>query len=112
MYWLVIPEFEGACLLTPALLVKLKEVVDLFHKLKEERLSKRESISDAVEKYVEENGFEALEKLIESEVSSNKCTTRFRQVFFIECDDRRKHEDVLVPLFSSLVVFSFVLFVL
>lgn len=84
IYWLVIPEFEGACVVTPALLVKLQEVVDLFHKLKEERLSKRESISDAVERYVEENGFEALEKLIESEVSSYIYMARFRKVFSLK----------------------------
>lgn len=72
--WLVIPEFEGASLayerlVTPAVLAKLQEAVDLYNKIKEkERVSKRERFSDAVEKYIKENGFKALEKLIESKV--------------------------------------------
>lgn len=72
VYWLGIPEFEGASLayerlVTPAVL-KLQEAIDLYNKIKEERCSKRERFSDSVEKYIKENGFEALEKLIASKV--------------------------------------------
>lgn len=58
--------------------MKLQQVIDSYHKLKEERLSKRETILDAVDKYVEENGFEALEKRIALKVSSY--SSQFRRV--------------------------------
>lgn len=67
------PRFDGSIrayhgLVRPILVIKLQEVIDLLHKL-EERICKRETFLDLVEKYIKENGPEAMEKLIELEVS-------------------------------------------
>ena len=58
---LVMPQFEGAGLVRP--------FIHGFGILNEERLCKRKAFLDVVDKYVEENGSEALEKLIVSQVS-------------------------------------------
>ncbi|XP_059647965.1 uncharacterized protein LOC132294217 isoform X2 [Cornus florida] len=68
--FLVLPHFEGAyhvyaCVVRPYCLVNPEEVINKFNKLKE--LShKGENFLAMAEKYLEENGSEALEKLITS----------------------------------------------
>ncbi|XP_057787980.1 uncharacterized protein LOC131005173 isoform X4 [Salvia miltiorrhiza] len=63
---LVMPQFEGACLAYQGL---VRSVIDRFGMLKEGRLCKRENFWDVVEKYINENGPEALEKLIALEMT-------------------------------------------
>ncbi|KAK4438081.1 HVA22-like protein c [Sesamum alatum] len=82
--WLVVPRFRGAChayrrLITLCLFadvhsvidrwsVGFQAVIDRFYKPEEEKLLKTESFGDVVEKYIKENGAEALEKLIASKI--------------------------------------------
>ncbi|KAL2254485.1 UNVERIFIED_CONTAM: HVA22-like protein c [Sesamum indicum] len=85
-FWLVVPRFRGAChayrrLISLCLLVDVHSVIDRwsvdlqavinrFYKAKEEKLRKTEAFEDVVEKYIKENGAEALEKLIASKIQS------------------------------------------
>lgn len=74
IFWLVMPGFEGSnhayqSLVRPILLMKLQAVIKRFNELREERICKRGTVSDVVEKYIKENGPEAVEKLFELEVS-------------------------------------------
>ncbi|KAL1534406.1 hypothetical protein AAHA92_30587 [Salvia divinorum] len=66
-FCLVMPQFEGACLAYQGL---VSSVIDRFGMLMEERLCKRKTFLDVLDKYINENGSEALEKLIASQVSS------------------------------------------
>ncbi|KAH6833112.1 hypothetical protein C2S53_002976 [Perilla frutescens var. hirtella] len=73
--WLVMPRFDGAChayqgLVRPVLWLKVQAVLN---RLKEERCSKRDTHLDVVEKFIKENGSEALEKLIALEQESQEC---------------------------------------
>ncbi|KAL0357002.1 UNVERIFIED_CONTAM: HVA22-like protein c [Sesamum calycinum] len=81
-FWLVVPRFRGAChayrrLISLCLFadvhsvidrwsVEIQAVIDRFYKAKEGKLRNTETFSDVVEKYIKENGAEALEKLIEA----------------------------------------------
>ena len=67
IFCLVMPQFEGACLAYQGL---VSSFIDRFDMLMEERLCKRRTFLDVVDKYLNENGSEALEKLIASQVSS------------------------------------------
>ncbi|KAL0422450.1 UNVERIFIED_CONTAM: HVA22-like protein c [Sesamum latifolium] len=87
-FWLVVPRFHGAChayrrLISLCLFVDvhsvinrwsvdLQAVIDRFYKAKEEKLRKTETFADVVEKYIKENGVEALEKLIASKSESKE----------------------------------------
>ncbi|GFP86828.1 hva22-like protein a [Phtheirospermum japonicum] len=69
IFWLVIPRFHGAYyayqrLVRPFLVVNLQEAVDSLYKLKEEQTREKERFLDAVERYIKENGSEALEKVV------------------------------------------------
>ena len=72
--WLVVPHFNGACyvyecLLRPCLSVNPQIVVKYLIKPKENPSLIAESFLAVAERYVKENGSEALEKLIDSKVS-------------------------------------------
>ncbi|KAL0335038.1 UNVERIFIED_CONTAM: hypothetical protein Sradi_4715700 [Sesamum radiatum] len=83
-FWLVVPRFRGAChayrrLISLCLFadvhsvidrwpVEIQAVIDRFYKAKEGKLRNTETFSDVVEKYIKENGAEALEKLIASKM--------------------------------------------
>ncbi|GFP86827.1 hva22-like protein a [Phtheirospermum japonicum] len=69
IFWLVIPRFHGACyayksFVRPFLVVNVQEAIDSLYKLKEEQAREKERFLDVAEKYIQENGSEALEKLI------------------------------------------------
>ncbi|KAL3814366.1 hypothetical protein ACJIZ3_015634 [Penstemon smallii] len=69
--WLVIPQFNGAShtyqsLVHPFLSVNLQAIISRFYKPKEGELLKNENFIDVADKYIKENGLEALEKLIAS----------------------------------------------
>ncbi|XP_042005115.1 uncharacterized protein LOC121753890 isoform X5 [Salvia splendens] len=66
IFCLVMPQFEGACLAYQGL---VSSFIDRFDMLMEERLCKRRTFLDAVDKYINENGSEALEKLIASQMT-------------------------------------------
>ncbi|KAL1534396.1 hypothetical protein AAHA92_30578 [Salvia divinorum] len=66
-FCLVMHQFEGACLAYQGL---VSSVIDRFGMLMEERRCKRKTFLDVLDKYINENGSEALEKLIASQVSS------------------------------------------
>ncbi|KAH6773203.1 hypothetical protein C2S51_011607 [Perilla frutescens var. frutescens] len=85
--WLVMPQFDGAYhayqgLVRPVLLVKLQAFIERL--LKEERLCKRETFLDVVEKYIKENGPEVLEKLIALEHESQKSINFQRDTKILE----------------------------
>ena len=72
--WLVVPHFNGACyvyeyLLRPCLSVNLRVVIKYLIQPKENPSLSAESFLAQAERYVKENGSEALEKLIDSKVS-------------------------------------------
>ncbi|KAL0365231.1 UNVERIFIED_CONTAM: HVA22-like protein a [Sesamum angustifolium] len=85
-FWLVVPRFRGAShayrrLISLCLFaddhsviyrwsVEIQAVIDRFYKAKEGELLNTETFSDVVEKYIKENGAEALEKLIASKMQS------------------------------------------
>ncbi|XP_042009896.1 uncharacterized protein LOC121758595 isoform X2 [Salvia splendens] len=66
IFCLVMPQFEGACLAYQGL---VGSFIDRFDMLMEERLCKRRTFLDVVDKYINENGPEALEKLIASQMT-------------------------------------------
>ncbi|XP_047980658.1 uncharacterized protein LOC125222204 isoform X3 [Salvia hispanica] len=66
IFCLVMPQFEGACLAYQGL---VSSFIDRFDMLMEERLCKRRTFLDVVDKYLNENGSEALEKLIASQMT-------------------------------------------
>ncbi|KAL0384392.1 UNVERIFIED_CONTAM: hypothetical protein Sradi_2833500 [Sesamum radiatum] len=84
IFWLVVPRFRGACvayrrLISLCLFVDVRSIIDRwcvylqavinrFYKAKEEKLCNTETLADVVEKYIKENGVEALERLIASKI--------------------------------------------
>lgn len=71
--WLVVPQFDGACivydcLVQPCLSLNIEEVMSTLFKTKENKLVTTEVFLDVAEKYIKENGSEALEKLIAAKV--------------------------------------------
>ncbi|XP_042005117.1 zinc finger protein 385B-like isoform X2 [Salvia splendens] len=66
IFCLVMPQFEGACLAYQGL---VSSFIDRFDMLTEERRCKRRTFLDVVDKYINENGSEALEKLIASQMT-------------------------------------------
>lgn len=76
IFWLVIPHFDGAgiaydSLLRPCLYAQLLQVVlDLFNK-NQDHSRDEESVLVVAQRYVDEHGTEALEKLISLKVCSS-----------------------------------------
>ncbi|GFY89456.1 hypothetical protein Acr_06g0013960 [Actinidia rufa] len=78
--WLVVPHFNGACyvyecLLRPCLSVNPRVVIKYLIKPKENPSLSAESFLAVAERYVKENGSEALEKLIDSKSKHTKPNT-------------------------------------
>lgn len=74
MCLLVLPDFNGAsyvyeCLLRPCLSVDLRVVMKYFIRPKEDKSLNAENFLSMAERYVQENGSEALEKLLDRKVS-------------------------------------------
>ncbi|KAK9942963.1 hypothetical protein M0R45_008597 [Rubus argutus] len=72
VFWLVIPHFDGAFyvykhLICPCLSLDLQNVITWFNNRKESLM--RENFLSEVERFVKENGPEALEKIVTSKVS-------------------------------------------
>ncbi|KAL3617336.1 hypothetical protein CASFOL_038881 [Castilleja foliolosa] len=69
IFWLVIPRFHGSSyayqsFVRPFLVVNLQEAIDSLYKLKRNKLVQEKKFLDLAEKYIQENSYEALEKLI------------------------------------------------
>ncbi|KAL1534398.1 hypothetical protein AAHA92_30580 [Salvia divinorum] len=73
-FCLVMPQFKGACLAYQGL---VSSVIDRFGMLME-RLCKRKTFLDVVDKYIKENGSEALEKLIASQMTPPEASVENR----------------------------------
>ncbi|PSS02586.1 HVA22-like protein [Actinidia chinensis var. chinensis] len=83
--WLVVPHFNGACyvyecLLRPCLSVNPQIVVKYLIKPKENPSLIAESFLAVAERYVKENGSEALEKLIDSKSNHTKPNTDVEEI--------------------------------
>ncbi|KAL1534401.1 hypothetical protein AAHA92_30583 [Salvia divinorum] len=74
-FCLVMPQFEGACLAYQGL---VSSVIVRFGMLMEERLCKGKTVLDVVDKYINENGSEALEKLIASQMTPPEASVENR----------------------------------
>ncbi|XP_058190872.1 uncharacterized protein LOC131308070 isoform X2 [Rhododendron vialii] len=77
MCLLVLPDFNGAsyvyeCLLRPCLSVDLQAAIKYFIKPKEDKSLDAESFLAVVDRYVQENGSEALEKLLDQKSKHTK----------------------------------------
>ncbi|KAA8536379.1 hypothetical protein F0562_028857 [Nyssa sinensis] len=75
--WLVIPHFDGAyhvyeLLVRPCFLVNPQDVINMFNEPKEGLSLKQEDFLTVAERYLNENGAEALEKLIASKSKGAK----------------------------------------
>lgn len=74
VYWLVIPHFDGAVfvykhLICPRLTMDPQIVINWFNKRRNESSCIRESFLAELERYVQENGPEALERIVACKVS-------------------------------------------
>ncbi|GFY89451.1 hypothetical protein Acr_06g0013940 [Actinidia rufa] len=83
--WLVVPHFNGACyvyecLLRPCLSVNPRVVIKYLIKPKENPSLSAESFLALAERYVTENGSEALEKLIDSKSEHIKPSTDVEEI--------------------------------
>ncbi|XP_057494559.1 uncharacterized protein LOC130779775 [Actinidia eriantha] len=83
--WLVVPHFNGACyvyecLLRPCLSVNPRVVIKYLIKPKENPSLSAESFLALAERYVKENGSEALEKLIDSKSKHTKPSTDVEEI--------------------------------
>ncbi|KAH7835343.1 hypothetical protein Vadar_025246 [Vaccinium darrowii] len=77
MCLLVLPDFNGAsyvyeCLLRPCLSVDLRVVIKYFIRPKEDKSLNAENFLSMAERYVQENGSEALEKLLDRKSKHTK----------------------------------------
>ncbi|KAH7835804.1 hypothetical protein Vadar_030012 [Vaccinium darrowii] len=77
MCLLVLPDFNGAsyvyeCLLRPCLYVDLRVVMKYFIRPKEDKSLNAENFLSMAERYVQENGSEALEKLLDRKSKHTK----------------------------------------
>lgn len=98
--WLVIPYFSGAAsvysnIVRPYLVTRQKTVNIWYVPNMKDVFSKREDIITAAEKYIDQNGPEAFEKLIQRS-SSNRETASNTNTFtnnYSFYDDNYKYED-------------------
>ncbi|ONH90747.1 hypothetical protein PRUPE_8G072600 [Prunus persica] len=77
VYWLVIPHFDGAVyvykhLICPCLTMDPQIVINWFNKRRNEPSCIRESFLAELERYVQENGPEALERIVACKVIQTK----------------------------------------
>ncbi|KAI3445806.1 hypothetical protein Pfo_002471 [Paulownia fortunei] len=92
-FWLVMPQFDGAChayqsLIRPYLVVNLQTVINGFYEPKEEQPLKKETFLGAAEKYIKENGSEALEKLIASQCERKEPDNSKRDTQVLEPNEK------------------------
>ncbi|KAK6135652.1 hypothetical protein DH2020_030617 [Rehmannia glutinosa] len=93
IFWLVIPRFHGACyayqsLIRPFLVVNLQAIINRFYMSLEEQPHKKEMFLDVANKYIQENGSEALEKLISSKTEQKEPDDSQRDTQVIEPDEK------------------------
>ncbi|GFP86826.1 hva22-like protein a [Phtheirospermum japonicum] len=91
IFWLAIPRFHGAChvynsFIRPCLVVNLQELIGRFHE--EQRRANKETFIDVVDKYIKENGFEGLEKLIATKRKCKEADNSERDNQLIESDEK------------------------
>ncbi|GFY89453.1 hypothetical protein Acr_06g0013930 [Actinidia rufa] len=104
--WLVVPHFNGAryvyeCLLRPCLSVNPQVVIKYLIKPKENPSLSAESFQAVAERYVKENGSEALEKLIDSKSKHTKLNIDVEEIK--EVTNMEKKEPAAVIQFKPKV---------
>ncbi|XP_057494557.1 uncharacterized protein LOC130779773 isoform X2 [Actinidia eriantha] len=102
--WLVVPHFNGACyvyecLLRPCLSVNPQVVVKYLIKPKENPSLIAESFLAVAERYVKENGSEALEKLIDSKSKHTKPNTDVEEIKEVTNTEEEETAAVIQPKF-------------
>ncbi|KAL6545835.1 hypothetical protein OROGR_009709 [Orobanche gracilis] len=92
IFWFVIPRFHGAChayrsFVHPHLVVNLQEFINSLYKPNDEQPRTKEKLLDVSEKYIKENGSEALEKLIASKTELKDPVNSQRGIQLVEPDE-------------------------
>ncbi|PSS02587.1 HVA22-like protein [Actinidia chinensis var. chinensis] len=98
--WLVVPHFNGACyvyesLLRPCLSVNPRVVIKYLIKPKESPSLSAESFLAVAERYVKENGSEALEKLIDSKSKHTKPNTDVEEMKAVTNTEKKETAAVI-----------------
>ncbi|KAK6135468.1 hypothetical protein DH2020_030793 [Rehmannia glutinosa] len=93
IFWLVIPRFHGACyayqsFIRPFLVVNLQAIINRFYMSLEEQPHKKEMFLDVANKYIRENGSEALEKPISSKMDHKEPDNSQRETQVLEPDEK------------------------
>ncbi|XP_057494555.1 uncharacterized protein LOC130779772 isoform X11 [Actinidia eriantha] len=100
IFWLVVPHFNGACyayecLLRPCLSVNPRVVVKYLIKPEENPSLSAESFLAVAERYVKENGSEALEKLIDSKSKHTKPNTDVEEMKAVTNTEKKETAAVI-----------------
>ncbi|KAL6517587.1 hypothetical protein OROMI_033288 [Orobanche minor] len=89
IFWFVIPRFHGAChayrsFVHPHLVVNLQELINSLCKPNDEQPRTKEKFLDVAEKYIKENGLEALEKFIANKMELKEPVNSQRGIQLLE----------------------------